>query len=201
MKLNNPSRRGHPRAAPGSEGAFTLPEILTAMTLFVLLSGGIVSSTLFGLKMSRLAQGKLDTTGAARRATGQMADEIRNCRDAHVGNISNGVFVAHLDGEVQSGTGLLIYPTTNTANFIVYFLRNSDQGFYRVTSANTTNKLLAQGVTNFTVFTAQDSLGNVLTNSQNNRVIHFKLEFFQPQPWLPVADFYRLETSVTKRTL
>ena len=73
MRLNNPSRQGHPRAALGTEGAFTLPELLTAVALFALLSGGIVSSTLFGLKMSRLAQGKLDTTGAARRAAGRLA--------------------------------------------------------------------------------------------------------------------------------
>jgi hypothetical protein len=51
------------------------------------------------------------------------------------------------------------------------------------------------------VFRAQDYLGNVLTNSQNNRVIHLTLEFYQPQPLLPDPDYYKLETSVTRRAL
>jgi hypothetical protein len=51
------------------------------------------------------------------------------------------------------------------------------------------------------VFRAQDCLGNILTNNQNNRVIHLDLEFFQAQPQLPTPDYYKLETAVTKRSL
>ena len=50
-------------------------------------------------------------------------------------------------------------------------------------------------------FTAQDFSGNVLTNNQNNRVIHLTLEFYQPARFLLGADYYKLETSMTRRAL
>ena len=47
-------------------------------------------------------------------------------------------------------------------------------------------------------FSAQDFRGNILTNTQNG-VIHLDLEFYQPQPLLPAPEYYKLETSVTRR--
>jgi prepilin-type N-terminal cleavage/methylation domain-containing protein len=188
-------------APASSQSAFTLPEMLIASTLFLLLVAGVVGANLFGLRMSQLTQTKLNTSAAARQTVGRMADEIRNCKSTYVGYVSNGVFVALLHGETQTGSGLLIYPTTNTANFILYFLNSSDQSFRRTTSAAGSTTVLARGVTNTVVFRAQDYLGNILTNSDNNRVIHFDIEFFQAQPQLPTADYYKLETSVTKRAL
>ncbi|HWW02098.1 MAG TPA: hypothetical protein VNZ64_20525 [Candidatus Acidoferrum sp.] len=184
-----------------SQSAFTLPEMLISATLFLMLVSGVVGAHLFGLRMSQLTQTKLNTSDAARKTAGRMADEIRNCRITRVGSVSNGVFVALLDGETQTGSALLINPTTNTANFILYFLNSSDQSFRRTTSAAGSTTVLAQGVTNSVVFRAQDCLGNILTNNQNNRVIHLDLEFFQAQSQLPTPDYYKLETSVTKRSL
>lgn len=200
MKLRDPQARWL-KAPPQEQHAFTLAEAMVSMTVFVLLMGGIVSAHLFGLRMSKLAESRLKANDSARKAVGTMADEIRKCKSTCVGNVSNGVFVALLDGEPQSGTSLLIYPTTNTSNFIVYFLNASDQTFQRTTSTPGTARLLAQGVTNTVIFQAQDCHRNVLTNSQNNRVIHFDLEFFRRQPELPTAEYYKLETAVTRRVL
>ncbi|MFO1515098.1 MAG: hypothetical protein U1F83_19700 [Verrucomicrobiota bacterium] len=106
-----------------------------------------------------------------------------------------------LDGEKQQGTALLIRPTTNTANFIIYFVNPSDQTFRRTTSTPGSAMVLAESITNSLVFRAQDYRGNVLTNNQNNRVIHVNLEFYQPRRYMQVADYYKLETSVTRRAL
>jgi hypothetical protein len=57
------------------------------------------------------------------------------------------------------------------------------------------------------VFAAEDHLGNVLTNSQNNRVIGLRLQFYQIAfPVVAVGpgnyyDFYQLRTRVTRRML
>jgi hypothetical protein len=119
-----------------------------------------------------------------------------------VGNIStNGVFETLLDGETQQGAGLLIYPTTNTTNYIIYFVNPSDQTFRRTTDQTGTAEILAGSVTNTLVFAAQDFSGNVLTNNQNNRVIHLTLEFHQPARFMLGADYYKLETSMTRRAL
>jgi prepilin-type N-terminal cleavage/methylation domain-containing protein len=189
------------RAPETSQFGFTLPEMLVSATVFTLLLGGVVGANLFGMRMYQVTQTKLISGDAARKTIGQLTDDIRACKSVSIGNVSNGVFVALLDGELQTGSGLIIYPTTNTANFIAYFLQGSDKTFRRTSSASGTTAVLAQGVTNTTVFSGQDYLGNILTNSQNNRVIHFDLEFFASQPQLPTADYYKLETSVTKRAL
>jgi len=106
-----------------------------------------------------------------------------------------------LDGVPQIGSALLVQPTTNAANFVVYFVNPADQSFRRTATTPTNTAIVARSVTNAAVFRAQDFQGNVLTNSQNNRVIHLTLEFYQRQPFLPVPDYYKLETSVTRRAI
>lgn len=189
------------RAGARHEAAFTLPEMLIAVVLFLLVVGGVIGANLFGLRMFQIMENKLTATSAARRAIGIMAEEIRNCRSTSVGTISNGVFVAHLDGEAQTGGGVMICPTTNSAKYILYFVNPSDQSFRRTTSTPGTTTVLARSVTNKVAFRAQDYLGNVLTNNQNNRVIHLNLDLLQPARFGVVADYYKLETSVTKRAL
>ena len=59
--------------------------------------------------------------------------------------------------------------------------------------------VLAEFITNAVVFSAQDHLGNLLTNNQKNHVIHLNLEFYQAKRALQIAQYYKLETSVTRR--
>ena len=67
--------------------------------------------------------------------------------------------------------------------------------------------ILAQNVTNQSVFTAEDFMGNTVTNNVNNRVIGLTLQFSQIQyPVMSVGpgnyyDFYQLRTKITRRTL
>ena len=201
MKLPGSVPALHPRASTGSRGGFTLPEVLVAMTVFLLLIGGIVSAHLFGLSMFRITETKLNATDDARKTIGKMTEEIRTCKSTYIGDVKNGEFVALLDGEKQVGSGLLIYPTTNIANYVIYFVNPTDKTFRRTTSKPGSATVVAESVTNNVVFRAQDHLGNVLTNNQNNRVINVNLEFYQPQRYLQQADYYKLETAVTRRAL
>ena len=201
MKVSFLSAREGLTARVKRQAAFTMPEMLIAVVLFILVVGGVIGANLFGLRMFQITENKLTATSAARKAMGMMTDEIRNCKSTWVGNVSNGVFVAHLDGEAQTGNGVMICPTTNNASFVIYFVNASDQSFRRTTSTPVTTAVLARSVTNTVIFRAQDCLGNVLTNNQNNRVIHFNLDFLQPPRFGVVADYYKLETSVTRRAL
>jgi len=201
MKLHtsNPAMR---QPSPlRSRMGFTLPEVLVAMTVFLLLIGGIVAAHLFGLSMFRITETKLNATDDARKIIGKMTEEIRTCKSTWIGNVKNGEFVALLDGEKQVGSGLLIYPTTNTANYVIYFVNPADRTFRRTTSDPGTAIVVAESITNTVVFRAQDHLGNVLTNNQNNRVINVNLEFFQPTRAMQTADYYKLATAVTRRAL
>jgi hypothetical protein len=175
--------------------------VLVAMTVFILLLGGIVFAHLFGLSMFRITETKLNAADDARKTMGRMTDEIRTCKSTWIGNVKNGEFVALLDGETQQGSGLLIYPTTNTTDYVIYFVNPPDKTFRRTTSKPGSATVVAESITNSIVFRAQDYLGNVLTNNQNNRVIHVNLEFYQAARYLQDADYYKLETAVTRRAL
>jgi len=184
------------------DAGFTLPEVLIASTVFLLVIIGIVSANLFGLKMFQITQAKLNVVTWSRETSDKMTAEIHACNSVWIGNVAtNGVFQTLLDGETQRGNGLLIYPTTNTTNYIIYFVNPADQTFRRTTGQPGTAEVLADSVTNPVVFAAQDFSGNVLTNNSNNRVIHLTLEFYQPARYLLGADYYKLETSVTRRAL
>jgi type II secretory pathway pseudopilin PulG len=199
MKLQIPFPGSRRNAAPTRIGGFTLPELLIAATVFLLLVGGIVSAHLYGLSMFQITKTKLNATEAARKAIGKMAEEIQTCKSTLVGNVKGGAFEAVLDGQTQQGTGLLIYPTTNKTSFVLYFVNTSDKTFRRTTSQPGTATILAESITNTLVFRAQDYLGKVLTNNQNSRVIHLNLEFYQRKRQMQGADYYKLETSVNRR--
>ncbi len=180
---------------------FTLPEVLIAATLFILLMGGVIAANLFGMRMSQLTQTKLKAGDDARKALGMLTDEIRCAKAISLGNVSNGVFVALLDGDAQTSTALMVQQTTNASNYVIYFVNANDRSFRRTLSSGRGTSVVAASVTNSTVFTALDCLGKVLTNNQNNPVIHVALEFYRAQPNLPTPDYYKLETAATRRVL
>jgi hypothetical protein len=82
----------------------------------------------------------------------------------------------------------------------MYFVNTPDQTFRRATSLPGSMRTVAQSVTNTTdLFRAQDYLGNILTNLQGNTVLHVKLEFYQATRYGVPPDYYKLETSTTRR--
>ena len=204
MKLRVPFSGSGRIRWPMLDKGFTLPEILIATTVFLLMVGGIIAANLFGLQMFQITQTKLNVTTWSRETIEQIAGEIHTCNTVWVGNVTtNGIFEGLLNGETQQGSGLLIYPTTSTTNYIVYFVNSSDETFRQIVAApsGTNTVILADSVTNAMIFAAQDLSGNVLTNNLNNRVIHLTLEFYQPARFMLGADYYKMETSVTRRAL
>src|SRR5262245_51903961 len=122
-----------PRGASG-ESAFTLPELMISVAIFMLLVGGVVSTHLFGLKMFQIEQAKLNASDGARKIVGGLMNEIRSCDSFQIGTVStNGTFTALSLGATQAGPALIIFPIpNNTTNFIVYYVSSSDQKFRRV---------------------------------------------------------------------
>ena len=185
---------------------FTLPEILIATTVFLLMITGIIVANLFGLRMFQITETKLNAITWSRETVGNITAEVHGCDSLQIGNVTtNGDFDGLLDGEAQQGNALLINPTTDTNSYIIYFVNSPDQTFRQamhITKPGGTNNVtLADSVTNLIAFTAQDFSGNVLTNNVNNRVIHLTLEIHQPARYLQGADYYKIETSVTRRAL
>ena len=174
---------------------------MVSMAIFVILVSGMVSTNLFGLRMFQVEQTKLNASDEARNIVGKLVDEVRSCDTFQIGTVStNGTFTGLIPGVPQIGSALIVYPTTNTTNFIVYYVNTTDQRFRRATSVRNSTRVLAQSVTNSaSLFQAQDYLGNVVSNNQANTALHLKLEFYQAARFGVPPDYYKLETSATRR--
>jgi prepilin-type N-terminal cleavage/methylation domain-containing protein len=204
MKLKIPSSGSGCDGSPTPASGFTLPEILIAMTVLGLVVAGILAANLFGMRMVQTNETKLSATEWSRNTFGKITDQIHTCNSISILNVdTNDNFTGLLPGETQQGNALQIYPSTNTDSFTMYFVNLSDETFRRTvaTPSGTNTVILADSVTNAIIFSAQDFSGNVLTNNQNNQVIHLTLDFYQPASYMQNSYYYQLETSVTLRNV
>lgn len=200
IQFPQPARRG-------GEFAYTLTEILIATALFTLVIVIVIYTHIFGLRMATLADTKLSATHNAREALNQVRDEIRSGKILYVGNGDNSTFTRLPVSAPQIGNALQIHPTANTNVFVRYYLDPEEKSLMRKTSGGGEVEKIARYLTNQLVFQAEDHLGNVLTNDQNNRVIRMQLEFYQWE--FPIArvgggnyySYYRLQTRITRRAI
>ena len=126
-------------------------------------------------------------------------------------NLTNFTFAG--TNSIQNGNAILIYPTTNLSSYVVYFYDTNTANstfskLLRTTNNSTWDLVIAHSITNTVpIFTSEDSNGNILTNSLNNRVIGMTLQFYQIEyPIVKIGpgyyyDFYQLRTKITRRTL
>lgn len=187
--------------------AFTLVEIMIAMALFGMLMAGVLSAHLFGMRLYRITETKLSATASARNALNQVRDEIRSGKMLLVGTGDASSFTTIPDNSNHVGNALQIYGTANTNSFVRFFLDSSDGRLKRLASGSSDVRVVASYITNQVAFLAEDFRGNVLTNNQNNRVIHLTLDFYQWEFPLATAgpgamyDYFSLHTRLTRRSI
>jgi hypothetical protein len=207
---NNRSRRA---------SAYTLVEMITTVGIFLFIFVGVmVSVQLFGLRIYTLEATKLVATAGARDAMNNMRDLIREGKIVYVGNCtteSTTSFTMIGVTNTQQGNALIVYPTTNTTAYTVFYLDNStgtnDMMEFSVTNGavNYTNEL-ASYITNSIIFDAENFQGVIATNYtslDNREVIHVTMQFSQWE--YPIAyiggttfnafDFYQLRTRIFRR--
>lgn len=187
--------------------AFTLTEMMVTMGVFTILMAGVMSAHLMGMRLRRASEAKLSATASARLALNSIRDEVRTAKLLSVGTGARTTFTQSSSMAQQVGNSLQIYATTNTNNFVRYYMDNSEQALMRVTSSNSTPRAVAENITNQVVFAAEDFRGNVLTNGQNNRVIRMVLEFYQKEYTVAQAtnggmyDYSRVQTRIARRSI
>ncbi|MBC8003015.1 MAG: prepilin-type N-terminal cleavage/methylation domain-containing protein [Opitutaceae bacterium] len=195
----------------GPGRAYTLTEIMVAMAIFSMVIIAVIYANMFGLRLYMLVQSKLSSTEDARRVVNDVRDKIQSAKIVEVGVGNATTFTPAPLGSNQQGNALQIYPTTNTASSSRFFYNPATRSLQSLSSATPlVIKTEAQSLTNRDfqfIFFAEDEFGNVMTNSRNNRVIRFVLEFYQLQyPTVSIGpgqlyDYYRLQTRVTPRVL
>jgi prepilin-type N-terminal cleavage/methylation domain-containing protein len=197
--------RGDAARFSGSR-AFTLPEMLIVVTIFVLLVAAVFSTQLWGMRMYRISQTKLTIADQARRVLNHVQDEIRSAYAIDVGSGGGDISTfRRVSGNApRSGNALRIYPTDDTNDFVYYYRDEVDSSLKRLTSDGA-SQVLARSITNAIVFRAEDFRGNVLTNTQPSRVIQTTLEFYQQRFSSGVApdgvrfEHYLLQTRTAQR--
>lgn len=189
------------------KSAFTLVEIMVAMSLFIMVIGGILFSHIIGIKMYEVTKAKLGASDQARQTIGILLDEVRSAKKIRVGEGGKLYFTEAPPGTPQQGNAIQLHPDTNYNQFVRYYLDPYLNCLKRVSNIDSDERLIAEHITNSVVFTSEDFQGNLLTDNQNNRVIGLNLEFYQIQyPVMPIGEdhyfeFYQLRTKITRRTL
>jgi prepilin-type N-terminal cleavage/methylation domain-containing protein len=188
--------------------AFTLSEMMVTMAIFGFVVLAVLGLHIFGLKLNKMVEVKLQATEDSRRALSRIVNDIHTAGIVKVGTGDAASFTAAGFNVAQQGNAIQIYPIkTNTTKFVRYFLDAGDNQLMRLDSAATDPTFVSGWVTNTMIFTSEDFAGNVLSNSLNNRVIGIDLEFYRlDNPMISFGhgsyyDYYRLQTRVTRRAL
>jgi hypothetical protein len=191
--------------------------LITVGVFLFIFTGVWIAIQIFGLRIYTLAATKLVATTGGRQALNQIRDQIREGKVVCVGNCSTttGSSFQYITNAPQQGNALIIFPTTNTTWYSVYYLDTSTSTnrlvqFNVSNNITTYSKTLASYLTNRIVFDARDWQNNIVTNEQSldNRVlIEVTMQFSQWE--YPVAfvggvglnmyDYYQLRTRVFRR--
>lgn len=204
--------------------AFTLVEMMMVVGIFLFIFvGTMVGVQLFGLRICTLEATKLTATQGARIALDHVRDTIREAKTVYVGNCSSAdassFSMIGVTNAPQVGNAVIVYPTTNTANYTVFYLDTNTPGnalteFSVAGSVVTNVQVLTQYVTNLDIFDAetfpgdlQSSIATNYSSLDNREIIHMTLQFSQWE--YPIAfvgghtfnafDYYQLRTKIFRR--
>ncbi|EEF57518.1 PilW family protein [Pedosphaera parvula] len=196
--------------------AFTLAEMMVTAAVFMLLMGGLIYCYIFGLRLQQITRVKLGASDDARNALNHLIGEIRSATWIKIGQGDITNFTEVGTNSLQLGNAIQVYPTNDTSIWIRYFYQDSANAsnYTKLLRTSYTNNgnytlVLAHAVITNTVpiFTAEDSWGNVHSNSSNNQVIGMTLQFSQLEyPLVNIGptnyyDSYQLHTRITRRRL
>jgi prepilin-type N-terminal cleavage/methylation domain-containing protein len=198
---------------------FTMVEMMMVVGIFLFTFVGVMLGVqIFGLRIYTLEATKLVATQGSRTALNAMRDQIRSAKTVYVGNCASettSAFSLLAVTNAQQGNALIVYTTTNSSAYTVYYLDTSS-AIYVLNQFNVTNgsivytNQLAKYLTNLVVFDAENYKGVIATNYtslDNREIIRVTLQFSQWE--YPIAfvgghdfnafDYYQLRTKVLRR--
>lgn len=173
------ARRGRVFARAHGEAGFTLTQLMVVSAILLVVTAGIISSHLFGLKMAQITQIRLGANTQSRAAITLMSEEVRDAKNVQVGSGSATAFVRASDGAPQSGNAVQIYIDVNTNLWVRYYWDTADKTLKRLTNGTSGAVAKIAGVGPETNFSAEDATGNTLTNRQANFVFKAQFQFIE----------------------
>jgi hypothetical protein len=152
---------------------------MVASAIFTMLTAGVITSHLFGLKMLGISQTVVGGTDASRRAIGLLMADIRAAKTLKVGQGSASTFTEVSAYTLQQGSAIQLYTNSSANSYIRYYLDSSGTNLMRLATGETTPTLVAPCLSTNNVFTCEDYLGNVTSNRQCGFVVGVNLQFAQ----------------------
>lgn len=199
---SQPSRFGHPSCA-----AFSLPELMTAMAVFLMLVAGMLGGHLFGLKMFEITKAKLNASEQSRRVLNRLQADLTYASSTTIGAGSLSFFAAVANGSTALGNALQIYPGTNVSFYVRYYRDSADRLLKRMTNGMTQAEVLAGPILEQNIFSYQDFRGTnqVMGSVPNNALVSVSMTIIQSMSGRTnlaageLVDYYLFETSVAPR--
>jgi Tfp pilus assembly protein PilW len=193
--------------------AMTLPDLLIATTLFLMMIGGVISTNIFCMRQDELSNSKLGANDQSRLALDLLLGEIRACKGVQLGSGTSNSFTPLTNGVAQQANAIQIIPSTNLNIWIrYYFNTNNNNGELRRISSTDTNTtfLICSGLTNTMMFQVADFTGTNLlttdpTNYTHNYVVSATFQFYQYQYPLTYVgpnqfyNYYRIGFKASRR--
>lgn len=192
--------------------AFTLPEMMVAMSIFVLVVSGMLVGFITGLKYFQITKPKLMASEDARKTLDYLVKDVRTASKVLVGNIDipSSKFTPVPSGQLQKSQALEIWPTTNSAVVIHYYWDSSTGSLKRMNNFDAVQTLLNwianKGATNGVInnatfsFTKEDFKGDVLKSDSDRYVIGVQMQFTQLESGVGnLYDYYQLNAKISRR--
>lgn len=190
--------------------AFTLAEMMVALTIFTVVMLGMVGVQMFGMRYDELVNSKLGASDKSRMGFDKLASDIRGAMVWKIGTGSTNNFTQCTTNTSQVGNSLQISYTsyTNPTSYDVrYWFDTNNAWLCRMVSGSTQPSIIASSLTNTTsssmTFRAEDYQGNLATDWLFKYVIVTTMEFAQYQyPLTKVGpgnyyNYYRIQFKVS----
>jgi hypothetical protein len=189
---------------------FTVVELMIASATLILVFGAMIAVNLWGLAMTQRSEIWLLTGDDARKTMGMLHEDVRTAYHIYVGSGSLAGFTNAGSSNLQAGNALLVYASTNTNSWTLYYFDSPSSTLYRTnwdgTAIGDFRMVSANPVTNDNyIFTMQDYLGNALSNATTYPMIAVYLSFTKLQnPQIVIApgspvDFYQINSKIAPR--
>ncbi|MGC9942652.1 MAG: hypothetical protein ABSE48_12520 [Verrucomicrobiota bacterium] len=180
---------GKRTAQEGAFSGYTLVEMMITVLIFSFVVIAVIGLQLFAMRVYTLGATMMSATTSGRQTMNALRDQIRASKNVYVGTYTptnSATFVQVPNGSLQEGNALEItFTNSGGTNFEIFYqdstLTNISGFSNNVATAynNTPVTILANYVTNYYCFYAEDYQGNILTNYENSPVIHCVMQFYQ----------------------
>jgi prepilin-type N-terminal cleavage/methylation domain-containing protein len=185
---------------PGSD-AFTLTEMMVAMSLFSMVVLAILGCHFTGLEFMEFVRPKVQNAQFARETIGGLIEEARAANSITVGTGTFSSFTAVSTGSPQQGNAIRIYTTATNTPYIYYFADASSGTIYRAGLNSTNLVALATGVTNTQPFTLESYNGTIFTNNQNSAALGVLIQMRSISGWKKMTDTFQVRARITRRNI